>query len=83
MKKTAITLCLLLTACATPVPTTFYKNVPKDEEWRDRSACQLEAQKIQSASFEYRGTFMEGAMIKKDQDQAFTLCMESKGYSHN
>ncbi len=72
---------LALAGCATQTPIQLVKNVSQAEVNQDNAACQMEAQKIQTSDFEYRGTFMEGAMIKRKQNEVFTLCLRAKGYA--
>lgn len=47
----------------------------------DNAACQNQAQMIQVADWEYKGTFMEGANIQIKRNRAFENCLISKGYT--
>jgi starvation-inducible outer membrane lipoprotein len=69
---------LLASGCATAKP--FLKDVSPQERIQDQANCQNQAEMVQIASFEYRGTFMEGADIKNKQNKVFSNCMIGKGY---
>lgn len=47
----------------------------------DNAACQNQAQMIQVADWEFKGTFMEGANIQIKRNRAFENCLISKGYT--
>lgn len=80
MKKfIALALVLGLTACAAP-KHYLIKDVPEEQRIRDDAKCQNEAMKIDTADYEYRGTFMEGANIQSKQARAYDNCMIAEGY---
>jgi len=73
---------LVLTACAAQPQYKMVKSgVTQQEVSQDDAHCQMQANYVQAADYEYRGTFMEGANIKHKQQQTYQLCMSSKGYS--
>jgi hypothetical protein len=70
-----------LGACATGPKYKLVKNVSEQEVQQDNAACQNQAQMIQVADWEFKGTFMEGANIQMKRNRAFENCLVSKGYT--
>lgn len=82
MKTSALILtALIFAACASPKKLLRKPGATQADIDQDNSACQLEAMKITTADWEYRGTFMEGANIQAKQNKAMELCLRSKGYN--
>lgn len=84
MKTRTLALCaiaLLVTGCATGPKYKLVKNVSEQELQQDNAACQNQAQMIQVADWEFKGTFMEGANIQMKRNRAFENCLVSKGYT--
>lgn len=69
---------VLISSCAHNV--RLVKNVPQEEVTNDDAQCRAQAMNIQTSDYEYRGTFMEGAMIKNKQNEVYQYCMIGKGY---
>lgn len=73
---------LVLAGCAAQPQYKMVKSgVTQQEVSQDDAHCQMQANYVQAADYEYRGTFMEGVNIKQKQQQTYQLCMSSKGYS--
>lgn len=73
---------LVLAGCAAQPQYKMVKSgVTQQEVSQDHAHCQMQANYVQAADYEYRGTFMEGVNIKQKQQQTYQLCMSSKGYS--
>ncbi len=71
-----------MTGCAAQPQYQMVKTgVTQDERVQDNAHCQMQANYIQVADWEYQGTFMEGANIQQKRQQTYTYCMTSKGYS--
>lgn len=58
------------------------KDVSPAERSQDEAGCRAQSTAIQQAPFEYRGTFMEGAAIKGEQQKVFSNCMLARGYRY-
>lgn len=69
---------IAVSSCAHP--RILRKDVPDEEVRRDDAYCRAQAAMIQTADWAYRGTFMEGAAIKRQQNEVHVNCMISKGY---
>lgn len=80
---TAVTILSLLAVggCATQPQYRLTKNVSEQELQQDNAACQNQAQMIQVADWEFKGTFMEGANIQMKRNRAFENCLVSRGYA--
>lgn len=73
---------LLMAGCAAqPQYQMVKKGGTQDDRVQDNAYCQMQANYIQVADWEYQGTFMEGANIQQKRQQTYTYCMTSKGYS--
>lgn len=73
---------LLVAGCAAqPQYQMVKRGATQDERVQDSAHCLMQANYIQVADWEYRGTFMEGANIQQKRQQTYTYCMTSKGYS--
>lgn len=73
---------LVLGGCAAqPQYKMVKRGVTQQEVSQDDAHCQMQANYVQAADYEYRGTFMEGVNIKHKQQKTYQLCMSSKGYS--
>lgn len=73
---------LLMAGCAAqPQYQMVKKGVTSEERGQDNAHCQMQANYIQVADWEYQGTFMEGVNIQQKRQQTYTYCMASKGYS--
>lgn len=71
----------VIAGCATGPKYRLVKNVSEQEVQQDNAACQNQAQMIQMADWEFKGTFMEGANIQMKRNRAFENCLVSKGYT--
>lgn len=72
---------IVVGGCATSQPQRMLrKNVPESEVQQDKAACQAQAMAVNTADWEYRGTFMEGVNIQQKQNKILELCMIAKGY---
>lgn len=72
---------LIIGGCASQPQYKLTKNVSSQEVQMDNAACQNQAQMIQVADWEFKGTFMEGANIQIKRNRAFENCLISKGYT--
>ncbi len=73
--------CAVLAGCVTGPKYKLVKNVSDQELQQDNAACQNQAQMIQVADWEFKGTFMEGANIQMKRNRAFENCLVAKGYA--
>lgn len=73
---------VLLTGCAGQQQKMEFTGGSGSQEQfnADSANCTVQADSIQIADYEYRGTFMEGANIKQKQTRTFYNCMLGKGY---
>jgi len=76
-----LAIAVVVAACATNPKYRLVKNVSEQEVQQDNAACQNQAQMIQMADWEFKGTFMEGANIQMKRNRAFENCLVSKGYT--
>lgn len=76
-----LVLFVMLQGCATGPKYKLVKNVTDQELQQDNAACQNQAQMIQIADWEFKGTFMEGANIQIKRNRAFENCLVAKGYT--
>ncbi|OBY90138.1 hypothetical protein A6723_023925 [Pseudomonas sp. AU11447] len=73
---------MLFTGCAAQPQYQMVKNgVTNEERTQDDAYCRMTANNVQEADYAYRGSFLEGVNIKNKQDEAYKLCMTSRGYS--
>lgn len=71
---------LLLSGCAQQQYKMAKAGITQETATADDRKCQNQAMQVQFADFEYRGTFMEGANIKMNQQKMYNNCMLAKGY---
>jgi hypothetical protein len=73
---------LLVAGCAAqPQYQMVKRGVTPEERAQDHAHCQMQASYIQTADWEFQGTFMEGANIQQKRQKTYGYCMSSKGYS--
>ncbi|WP_256671419.1 hypothetical protein [Pseudomonas sp. EMN2] len=73
---------LVIAGCAAlPQYQMVKKGVTPEERTQDDAHCQMQASYIQTADWEFQGTFMEGANIQQKRQKTYGYCMSSKGYS--
>ncbi|WP_371229065.1 hypothetical protein ACAW63_22670 [Pseudomonas sp. QE6] len=73
---------VLFSGCAAQPQYQMMKSgVTSAERTQDDAYCRMMANNVQEADYAYRGSFLEGVNIKNKQDEAYKLCMTSKGYS--
>lgn len=71
---------LMLAGCAQQKYKMVKSGITQETATSDDLKCQNQAMQVQFADFEYRGTFMEGASIKMNQQKVYNNCMLAKGY---
>ncbi|NKI72368.1 hypothetical protein GN109_23360 [Collimonas pratensis] len=72
---------MVVCGCAAAQPQRMLrKDVPDSEVQQDRAACQAQSMSVNTADWEYRGTFMEGFNIQQKQNKILELCMIARGY---
>ncbi|MFY1663736.1 hypothetical protein [Pseudomonas sp. Pseu.R1] len=74
-------LAVLAGCAAQPQYKMMKSGVSAQETAQDEAQCQMQAEYVQAADWEYRGTIMEGVNIKQKQQKTYGLCMNSKGYA--
>lgn len=72
---------VVIAGCAQQQYQMVKNGVSQQEVTQDDAHCRMEAGNVQTADYEYRGSFMEGANILHKQKQAYALCMTSLGYN--
>jgi hypothetical protein len=53
----------------------------REEFTKDDAKCQVQSSNIQTADWEYQGSFMEGANINMKRLNVYNLCMIGRGYT--
>lgn len=72
---------VLVGCAAQPQYQMMKSGVTSAERTQDDAYCRMMANNVQEADYAYRGSFLEGVNIKNKQDEAYKLCMTSRGYS--